>query len=376
MINTDIAILGINPKSICIALLAKYYGLNTVLIDKEPLKDYPLDFALGDYIRREPINFDVLSGIDIPELNQYKLSTFLQTNSEDSHNNCTHKQFNAYLHFLLSQLESSGYVQIIKEGIKSVSNKGPVVLTNNLISSKATVICNEFVYLPKLPIEWCSVPVNGSVLNPYTNSLKDVHNQKVIIWGTDEYQLLSVLYLGAQDNLITWIIDKPYKITTSDVPSEEEWGEKNALGSYYSNELKDIGVRNRYIQSVHNWQPSVYSNHAEKINELVNTGRLLILDRVNTSVSVIKSEVNKGTCFIPVPKRFINIKDIPYITKPASYSIDPLFPLLNNNFMDTNKIYYIGYLSSRLDGLRQLSNIVNGLTGNLILQDIQNNHDR
>lgn len=376
MINTDIAILGINPKSICVAILAKYYGLNTVLIDTEPLKDYPLNLLLGDYIRREPIINDVLSGLDIPELNSYRLTTFLQITPDSSFKYCTHKQFNAYLHFLLSQLESSGYVQVIKEDIKSISNKGPITLTNNLISSKATVISKDFIYLPKLPLEWCAVPVKGSVLNPYTNSLQQIHNQKVVIWGTDEYQLLSVLYLGSHDNLITWIIDKPYKITLFDVPSSEEWGDKSALGSYYSNELKDIGVRNRYIQSVSNWQPSLFPEHEEKINELIKTGRLLILDKINTPISIIKSEVTKGTCFIPLPKRFITIKDIPYITKPATYLADSLFPLLNNNFKDTNGIYYIGYLSSRLDGLRQLSNIVNGQTSDLILKDIQNNHDR
>ena len=376
MINTDITILGVNLKSICMALLAKYYGFNTTLIDTEPLKDYPLNPVIGNYIRREPIFSDIFGNIDLPDLTQYRLSNFLQLTLETNYQYCTHKQFNAYAHFLLSQLKDSGYVQVIQEGIKSISNKGPITLSDNLIVSKATVICTEYIHLPKLPIDWCAVPANGIVVDTYIDSIKDISNQKVVVWGTDESQILSILYLGSRDNLVTWVIDKPYRVTLFDVPSEEEWGHKNAQGSYYATALKDNGIRDRYIQSVNKWQPSIHPTHEKEINKLIEVGKLLIIDKVHTPTSIIKSHVSEGTYFLPVPKRFITIKDIPYTVKPATYSTDSLFPLLNNNFMDTNKVYYMGYLSSRLDGIRQVSNIVNAQTGNLILQDIQNNYVR
>lgn len=359
MITTDLIIVGLNPHSIGLTILAKYCGLNSVVIDSSYLDYYPIT-PLFDYTRREEINIDVLSSIDIPlDLEQYKLSRFLGYASTE----CTYKHYHAYIHFLVSQLEMSGYVKFIKEDVILISKNSVTTSSEKRLSSKAVVICKEYSSIS-------SSIVNIEPLNIYSHEVNNIQDSSICIWGSNDYQLIALLHLLSQGNRVKWVLDKEYKVTQLALPSETEWGYKNAYSNYYKDSIKDLSIQQHYIKSVTKWQPSISPIQELYIHKYVENNTLQIIYKSNTPISNIKESISSCN-YLVSGRELLSIKDIPYLKKPLSHKLEPQYPYLNPTFMDTEGIYYMGNLASRLDGLRQTSLVSIGITAQAILKDIQ-----
>lgn len=375
MIKTDICILGINPHSIGLCLLAKHYGLSTVLVDQHPLHNYPLSEPWLNQPRLEPISIDAISGLNVPELEEYKLSRFLNLpdididSLEECNDYCTIKQFNAYVHTLLSKLESSGYVEVIKDGIETISNKYLITQKGERISSIANVICTDSKYREPYYSEFQQHKYTN-VINPYKESIEDIENKKVLILGSEEEHLASLVYLAQKGNHIIWSLSKPYKVSKFDIPSIYEWGDKSALGPYFRDNVKDITLRMRYIQSAMNWGPSITNTYESLITPLIEEGLIQVIYEPNSNTSSIREYGSIVDHILICTNTPIYIRDIPYLHKPLEHPKNPLYPLLNEDLSDSNGIYYSGHLATLEDGLRQTSLISSGITAGHILEQI------
>lgn len=359
MITADLIIVGLNPHSIGLTILAKYYGLSSIVIDSSYLDYYPIT-PLFNYTRREEIDIDVLSSLDIPlDLEQYRLNKFLGYAPIE----CTYKQYHAYIHFLVSQLEMSGYIRFIKEDVVLISKNNVTTSSDKRFSSKAVIICKEYSSINN-PL------INIEPLNIYSHEVDNIQDSSICIWGGDDYQLVALLHLLSQGNRVKWILDREYKVTQLALPSDAEWGHKNAYSNYYRDSIKDLSIQQYYIKSINKWQPSISHIQQSYVNKYIESNTLQIRYRSNTPISNIKEFISSCN-YLVTSRELLSIKDIPYWKKPLPHKLEPQYPYLSTNFTDTEGIYYMGNLASRLDGPRQTSLVSIGITAQAILKDIQ-----
>lgn len=372
--RADISIVGLSPSTLGLCILAKHIGLTVCVIDPFPFLYFPTFPYLDNYLRREPISMDVLTGVENDDFHSYRLNTFLRfptyaSNPQTCEEYCSHKQYNTYIHFLVEQLKASGYVYFIEEGVSFIRSNNIVLSGGNSIRSNSVVIASRFIHRPTLPAE-INIQNKAVSLDPFKDSVEDITQKTIVVWGTDEYQLITLLQLASSNNHITWIINKPYKETQYEFPSYKEWGEKSVYESYFNKELQGDKAKQGYIDAVNNWQPSITPKHKSLLDDYLREGRIKLVYRNEVSSSAVKDLVIRANYTLPIPYRHIELSDIPFYTKSLPNPNNELFPLLNPNFSDTQGIYYMDYLATYFDGPRQTSTIVCGTTANTILQDI------
>lgn len=367
-----LGIIGSNERALSLAFIAKKEGLDVTIFGNT---DYLLEPYLPNEVMRQSINWDLVSFLDRPKYDLWRMDHFL-TKNRNYNTQSDHEAppfikketWICYLDRCVTQLKQMGVV-FREEPITSFS------INNALLNNKERVMYDQVCIAeePARKIQPLYIKPEdynklSSMLWTHTSKLRIL----VIPTGNEDYSMRASTYLKEMGHSVTYLFDdyREFKFSDYSVPSFKEWGYKTALGSFYREFLKDKPSRRSYLNKV----DAFYSIKRETLDSFRRSGVKLLKYNSLNSLSKLKEtiQLEEFDYFIDLRPGELDVNALKPNTIVVPDKDSPIHSLVTEGMRcPTGPIYVTGRLAEFFDGPRQRFVSSAGITSLEIVKDIK-----
>jgi hypothetical protein len=347
MLHKTLLIAGGGPRGLACAIEAIGKFSSIYIIDSAPTDSWNSLSTVANFELRSPVSFDLVTYSLTKR--DWSLSTFLykediffttQRDIEKDSRRVNRAEFYNYICWIKKKLQDNN-VQFIYTNLLSIDNSTAHTQSGDIkFDYLILALGSKEKQVPSNLLKYKRIDNKDLIENEYKSLL-------IIGSGQGAYDIASYLYnKGVRVGLY---ITKDAKINQYPIPDYSLWKARTALGPYCSTLVSTVS-KQRYIDSVKSWGPSITPNNQHLLLDIPIYKNINVTEIINKYDNRFVSRVGV------TPINILNIKQTD----------------INRNFrlLDTN-IFVSGPLTTLYDGPRSNSIISSSKCAVQIIKEIE-----